>query len=303
MKNPFHGSYVALPTPFAEGRLDLEALRALIDAHAESATAGLVLCGTTGEAATLTEEERREVVRVGLVEAAGRLPVIVGVGTNVTRDSVARARQAQADGVAGILVVTPYYNRPSPRGLLNHFGAVAEAVDLPVVLYNVPSRTGVDLTPDLAARLAERHPNVVAIKEATTSEARIRALAEVEGLAVLAGEDGRLADFARSGAAGAIGVVSNVVPDRVAELLQAARPGGDGMRALSIERELAPLVRALFVESNPVPVKHALARLGWCREEVRAPLAPLEDPSRRLIEETLGRCSDLLRPSSPTART
>lgn len=287
MENPFHGSYVALPTPFKGDELDLDALRSLIDEHAACATAGVVICGTTGEAATLDEREHRTMIHASVEFAAGRLQVIAGVGTNATRSTVESARFAGACGVDGLLVVTPYYNRPSRRGLLAHFGAVADATGVPVILYNVPSRTGMDLLPDLAEDLARHCSNIVAIKEATDSIERIRELCASQHLAVLCGEDRRLADFMQYGGVGAISVTGNVAPNAVAELIEAARPGGDASRAAELVEHLSPLIRDMFVEVNPVPVKTALAWLGRCSADVRGPLAALEDASRRQLEKTL----------------
>jgi len=216
MQNPFRGSYPALPTPMRAGALDLEALGLLVEAHAVRATAGVVVCGTTGEGATLTDEEQRAVLAHTLEVAAGRLQVIAGVGTNVTRDTVRRAHEAEHAGADGLLVVTPYYNKPSARGLLAHFGAVAEACDAPIVLYNVPSRAACDLAAELVGELHARHDNVVAIKEASDRVARVRALAEIDGLGLLCGEDGFLGEFLRQGGHGAVSVVANVAPDAVA---------------------------------------------------------------------------------------
>lgn len=281
------GSHVALPTPFRNGELDLEAFHALVDEHASRGTDGIVVCGTTGEAPTLTERERRTLIETAVERAAGRLAVLAGVGCNATRSTVELARFAAAAGADGLLVVTPYYNRPSRAGLLGHFGAVADAVDVPVVLYNVPTRTATDVPPDLVAEIANRWPNVVAIKEVTRSVERIRALVAIDGLAVLCGEDAAIADFMREGGDGAVSVIGNVAPDATAELIAAARPGGDAARAAELVERLAPLARDLYVETNPGPVKAALAWLGWCAPDVRAPLAPLEEASRLRLERTL----------------
>lgn len=291
MENPFVGSHVALPTPFdRDGEVDLEAFRSLVDWHAACATDGIVVCGTTGEAATLSERERRSLIQAAVEFADGRLMVTAGVGTNSTRTSVELARFAGACGVDGVLVVTPYYNRPSRAGLLRHFGAVAEASGAPVVLYNVPTRTGTDLEPSIAKDLARHCPNVVAIKEATSSIDRIRELAGDEHLALLCGEDSALVDFMREGAAGSIGVASNVLPDEFAALIEAARPGADAARAAQLQEQLAPLIRDLFIETNPVPVKTALAWMGRCRPDVRGPLAALEDDNRQQLIRTLAEC-------------
>lgn len=288
MSPTFSGSYVALPTPFTgAGTVDLDAFRGLVELHAAAATRGIVVCGTTGEAATLSERERCGLVDAAVEYAAGRLQVVAGVGTNATRTSVALARFAASRGVDGLLVVTPYYNRPSRRGLVDHLVTVAEATEAPVMLYNVPTRTGTDLLPEWAREVARRSANVVAIKEATRDPDRIRAVCGVEELAVLCGEDLAIAEFVRAGATGTVSVVANLLPDAVAELVEAARPRGDPARADALAARLGPLARSLFVETNPVPVKAALARMGHCKEHVRSPLAPLEETSRTLLADTL----------------
>lgn len=284
----FQGSYVALPTPFRHGELDLPALDALIEFHVDAGTDGLVVCGTTGESATLADHERRAVVERALARARGRLPVVAGVGTNDTRTTLEHARHAARAGADALLVVTPYYNRPSPEGLFLHFAAVAESVDTPVVLYNVPARTGVDLAPETALRIALAFPHVVAVKEALASTERVRRLLGETPLGVLCGDDASIADFVSLGALGVIGVVNNVVPREVAELVRCAAPGGDSVRAADLVEFLRPLARDLFVESNPVPVKTALA---WMRSDmtsdVRLPLAPLTEASRERLRQTL----------------
>ena len=287
MKCTFQGSYVALPTPFADGELDLEALNDLVEFHAASGTHGLVVAGTSGEAATLSDFERRTVTEHVLERSHGLLPVIVGTGTNDTRRSVEHTRHAQECGADGVLCVTPYYNKPSQRGLELHYAAIAEATSLPVVLYNVPGRTGCDLKPDTVAAIRAAHPNVVAIKEASGSIERAREIAARSDIALIAGEDALIAEFMALGGAGVIGVIANVAPREVAELTRVAAPGGDPGRASELVAWLAPVVRDLFIESNPVPMKAALAAMGLCRDEVRLPLAPLLDASRERLLATL----------------
>ncbi len=281
------GSLVALPTPFDGEGTDLKAFQEMIDFHVEHGTHGIVVAGTTGEASTLSEHERRSLIHAAIEFAAGRIPVIAGVGTNSTLETVELARFAGACGADALLVVTPYYNRPSRTGLLRHFGAIADVTGTPIVLYNVPGRTGTDLDPGLAAELSRAHENIVAIKEATNSIQRAREVIENTDLAVFCGEDSSIADFMQLGAAGAISVAANLVPDEVAELVEAARPGGDSVRAAELVEFLAPLVRDLFIEVNPVPLKAALARLKRCSGSVRAPLAELEDAHRVQLESTL----------------
>jgi 4-hydroxy-tetrahydrodipicolinate synthase len=283
----FRGSLVAIATPFRGGEIDFAAFRGLVDWHAESGTDGLVVAGTTGEGATLTSAERAALFRAAVADARGRMPVIAGVGTNATRTTIENARAAEECGVDGLLVVTPYYNKPTPRGLVLHFSAVAEAVTRPIVLYNVPSRTGVDMIPEVVAEVAGRFPHVVAVKEALASTERVRRLLAETEADVLCGDDASIADFMGLGAAGIVGVVNNVVPRPVAELVRAAAPGGDTARAADLVEQIAPLVRDLFLESNPGPVKAALAMLGRCSDELRLPLAPLTEANRRKLEATV----------------
>jgi 4-hydroxy-tetrahydrodipicolinate synthase len=283
----FRGSYVALPTPFRQGELDLAGLNSLIEFHVAKGSDGLVIAGTSGEAATLSDYERRTVIHAAIEQARGRLPVIAGIGTNSTRVSVDYARFAADARADGLLAVTPYYNKPSPRGMLLHYGAIAEATPLPVILYNVPSRTGVDLKPETVAELRTRHPSIVAIKEASGSLGRARELLGGSDIALIAGEDALIADFMGLGAAGVIGVVGNIAPREVAELCRVAAPGGNPIRTAELVAWLAPLVRDLFIESNPVPLKTALAAMRLCAGEVRAPLAALEDKNRERLMGTL----------------
>jgi 4-hydroxy-tetrahydrodipicolinate synthase len=285
--NPFHGSLVALPTFFRDGELDLDTLGRAIDWHADEQSAGLVVLGTTGEAATQSDAERAEVLEFALERAAGRLPVIAGTGSNCTRRTLEHTRAAEAAGADGALVVTPYYNRPTQAGLIAHYRAVAEATALPIALYNVPARTGCDLLPATVAAIAAACPNVVAIKEASGSPERAIELLEEGALALLIGEDALLGELARRGAAGAISVLANVVPASVAELLREAAPGGNAARAHELEERLAPLTRALFIETNPAPVKAALEMLGYGTGEVRLPLVPLSEAGRRHLAAAL----------------
>ncbi|MDP6538439.1 MAG: 4-hydroxy-tetrahydrodipicolinate synthase [Planctomycetota bacterium] len=289
MYGHFQGSIVALPTPFRDGHLDLDAFEELIDHHVEQRTDGLVVAGTTGEAPTLNDYEQRSLIHAAVDHAAGRLPVVAGVGSNCTRSTVDLARFAAAEGADGVLVVTPYYNRPSRQGLIGHFSQVADATDAAVVLYNVPSRTAVDLEPDVVAELARHHENIVAVKESGSSVQRVEELVACAPVAVLCGEDSCIAPFAAAGAVGAVSVVGNLAPAEVSELVRAARPDGDAARAAELQSWLAPLVRDLYIEVNPVPVKAALAQLGRCRAEVRSPLAPLEESSRVRLHATLAR--------------
>jgi len=285
---------VALPTPFADGRVDWNALRRLIDYQVRGGTAGIVVAGTTGEAATLDPAERQALFEFVPRVAAGRLPVLAGIGTNDTRTTVLFAAHAERAGCDGVLVVTPFYNRPTQRGLCAHFSRVAERTRLPIVLYNVPKRTGVDLLPETVVELARRHPNIVAIKECCGSMERFAEHLERGAVEVLCGEDHQIADAMLLGASGTIGVVGNVVPKLTVELVRSCRPDGDRANAASLSAALEPLVNALFLETNPAPLKAALALLGLCKPDVRSPLVSIEASTRRPLERALAQCGLVL---------
>ena len=291
------GSYVALPTPFSSGEVDYAALERLVDWHVEQGSDGLVAVGTTGEGATLTDYERRSVIERTIERAGRRIPVVAGIGTNNTAQSIELARFAQAAGADAALVVTPYYNKPTQAGLLAHFCAIAEASELPLVLYNVPSRTGCDLKPATVAAIRARAPRAVALKEASGSLERAREVRAACDIDLVAGEDALIAGFMALGGSGVIGVVANLAPAEVAELCRVARPGGDAQRTSELVAWLAPLCRDLFVETNPVPVKAALARMGWMREDVRLPLVGLAPESRARLFATLSEAG-LLQPAA-----
>jgi len=286
MRGAFRGSLVALPTPFRGGRVDYLALRRLIERQIAGGTEGLVAAGSTGEGVALASAERLSVIEFCAGTAAGRVPVLAGVGASDTRQAHGLAAAACAAGADGLLVSTPAYNRPPQRGLQAHFEAVAEVSERPVVLYNIPTRTGVDLLPDTVAALAARCPNVVAIKEAGTSLARVRELVALDAVDVLLGEDAWIVDGLHAGAVGVIGVVANVAPRHVAELVRAVL-GGAGEGAPALVERLAPLTTALFLETNPAPLKAALESLGLCRDELRLPLVPVEEATRARLRAAL----------------
>ena len=290
----FRGYAAALATPFRDGEVDFEALAALTDRQLEAEADALVVCGTTGEPPTLTDWEKDAILSLALERVGGRIPVIAGAGSNSTADAVRRCLRAQSLGADMVLVVTPYYNKTTQSGLMAHFLAIAEAVDTPVILYNVPSRTGVNLLPETAARLAE-HPNICGLKEASgnvAQAAETMALAG-EGLRVYSGNDDQILPLLALGARGVISVAANVVPEAVRALVWSWFQG-DARASREWQMRLLPLCRQLFCEVNPIPVKAALAMLGLCREEVRLPLVPLSrerrEPLRRALRDLGLRC-------------
>lgn len=271
----FADSLVALVTPMtADEAVDLPAWQRLIEFHIAEGTAGVVVGGTTGESATLTEAELLQLVREAQRIAAGRLRVIAGAGLSSTAATLERVRALAPLRPDGLLVVTPAYVKPTQEGLFRHYAAVAAASDLPVILYNVPGRTGVDLAPATAGRLATL-PNIVALKEAVAGAARVRELrAAAPDLALLSGDDPTAREAIFAGAVGVISVTANVAPRLMADMVAAARRG-DAARAAELDARLAGLHTALFLEPNPIPAKWALARMGLMGEGIRLPLTPL----------------------------
>ncbi|HNR98095.1 MAG TPA: 4-hydroxy-tetrahydrodipicolinate synthase [Planctomycetota bacterium] len=281
----FRGSIVALVTPFREGAVDAAALERLVEMHIAAGTHGLVPCGTTGESATLSHAEHQKVVELVVERTNGRVPVIAGTGSNSTQEAVRLTKHAQDSGADGALLIAPYYNRPSQEGLYRHFMAIADSVSLPLILYNIPSRTGVSIEPATFARLAQ-HENVVAVKEAS---GRLDLAAEILGgtdLEVLAGDDALTLPVMALGGVGVISVAANVVPRSMADLVDLFREGRIA-EARKIFYRLFPLFRALFVEVNPVPVKRALALGGVVSDEVRLPLYKLQPKSEETLRQAI----------------
>jgi 4-hydroxy-tetrahydrodipicolinate synthase len=275
----FSGAITALVTPMRGGAVDDPALIALVEAQIDAGIDGLVPCGTTGEATTLSAAEHFHVVAQVVKAARGRVPVIAGAGSNDTRKAIELSEACREAGADALLHVTPFYNKPPQAGLIAHFSAIADATPLPIILYNVPGRTAVDLLPETVASLAE-HPRIVGIKEATGDLHRASQLRERCGpdFALLSGDDFTVLPFLAIGGHGVISVVSNVLPGLIAELCRAAREGA-WERARQLHERHLPLTRALFRRANPIPVKGAMALLGRCGPELRLPLLPLEPES------------------------
>ena len=282
-KTIFKGFATALVTPMTKTGVDYEALGRLIDFQIESGINALVAVGTTGENATLEPHEQTEVVRFTVERAAGRVPVIAGTGTNNTAHVLANTNAACEAGANAVLVVTPYYNKATQAGLLKHFTTIADASTVPVMLYNVPSRTGCNLLPKTVARLAE-HPNIVAIKEATGNMAQMVELMTLCGgrIDVYSGEDGIVVPMLSMGAKGCISVVSNVVPKEAVAMTDAWFEGRTG-DAAAIQCRLLPLINALFSEVNPIPAKAAVSAMGYGEENLRLPLTPMEEGTRAVL--------------------
>ena len=281
----FTGSFVALVTPFRGGKVDVEKLEELVDFHVEAGTSGLVPCGTTGESATLSHEEHELVISTVVRKADGRIPVIAGTGSNSTSEAIRLTRHAKEAGADGALLITPYYNRPTQKGLVAHFEAVSRAVDIPLVLYNVPTRTGVNMLPQTVIECASL-PNVVGIKEASGSiDQTVEILAATE-LTVLSGDDSLTLPLLSVGAKGVISVAANIAPKPMVDLVDLAAAGDFGA-AREVHFRLYPLFKALFLETNPIPVKAAMAMQGMIGPEVRLPLVPASDATLAALEKAL----------------
>ena len=282
------GSMVAIVTPMKDGAVDLRTLRELVEWQIAEGTDGIVPCGTTGEGATLTAAERRDVIKTVVEAARGRVTVIAGAGSNATHEAIESVKLAKELRADAALVVTPYYNKPTPEGLYRHYLAIWEATRFPVVAYNVPSRTSVDMMPDTVARLAKMGA-IAGIKEATANMDRQVQLVERIGkdaIAYLSGDDFTVVPYIACGGHGVISVVSNVAPRAMKDLVVAARKG-DFARALDRQVAMADLNRMMFVETNPGPVKAAVALLGKASGELRLPLAPVSDASLAKVREAM----------------
>ena len=269
---PFSGSIVAVVTPFKDDQIDFPALKKLVEWHIRQGTQGIVPCGTTGESATFSHDEQHRVIGEVVQTAAGRVPVIAGAGSNSTREAVSLAKAAEKLGANGILTITPYYNKPTPEGLFQHFKAVREAMPLPMVLYNVPGRTGINMLPETTARV-NALGGIDSVKEASGSPDAVTELIG-RGVRVLSGDDGMTLPFMAIGASGVISVVANFAP-RIMRQLTDACASGNYIEARRLHQIVADLTRVAFSETNPIPAKAAVAALGLIHEEYRLPMVPM----------------------------
>jgi 4-hydroxy-tetrahydrodipicolinate synthase len=286
-KRVFQGSLVALVTPFRDGKVDEAKLKELVEFQIAGGTDAIVPCGTTGEAPTLDHDEHKRVVETVIAAVNRRIPVVAGTGSYSTAEAIARTRHAKQAGADGALVVLPYYNKPTQQGLIGHCRAIADAVDLPLILYNIPGRTGVNMLPDTLAQLAD-HPNIVGMKEATGDIVQMTHDIVLCGdkLSFLSGDDTLTLPLMAVGGRGVISVVANIVPKDVADMTHAFL-NGDWKRARELHLKLFPLSQAMFIETNPIPVKTSLARMGKIREEFRLPMCPMTDANRKKLETAL----------------
>ena len=284
----FKGSLTALITPFRNGALDEAALTRLVDWQIAEGIHGLVPVGTTGESPTLDYDEHKRVIALTVDTAKKRVPVIAGTGSNSTDEAIELSQYAEKAGADGVLIVTPYYNKPTQEGLYQHFKAINDAINIPIVIYNIPGRSIVDMSVATMARCFKDLKNVVGVKDATANLARpsLQRAACGEKFCQLSGEDGTALGFMAHGGRGVISVASNVAPRLVSEM-QNALLAGDFAKALAMQDRLMPLFEVMFVETNPAPVKYAVSRLGICTSEMRLPMVPISEQSKKAIDAVL----------------
>jgi 4-hydroxy-tetrahydrodipicolinate synthase len=286
-KSSFRGSFTALVTPFKNGSLDEKAYRDLVNWQISEGTNGLVPVGTTGESPTLSHEEHMQAVEWCIEEADGRVPVIAGSGSNSTKEAIELSQHAEKAGADAVLIVTPYYNKPTQEGLYQHFKAINDAIGIPIIIYNIPPRSVVDMSVDTMKRLYELK-NIAGVKDATANVLRVSQQRAAMGADFnqLSGEDGTALGFMAHGGHGCISVTSNVAPRLCAEF-QAACLKGDYATALTLQEKLLPLHQHLFIETNPAPAKYALSVLGKCSDTVRLPMVPLSERSKTVVREAM----------------
>ena len=288
MSQTFQGSFVAMVTPFRNGKVDEAKLRELVELHVANGTDGLIPCGTTGESPSLNHDEHRRVVEIVVEAARGRIRVVAGTGSNSTAEAIDLTKHAERAGAAGALVVNPYYNKPTQEGLYRHFRAVAESVAIPVLVYNIQSRTAVNVETDTMARLAREVRNIVGVKEASGSLDQMSQVIAACGpdFSVLSGDDNITLPLLAIGGSGVVSVIANIVPRETADLVHAALDG-DWKRARDLHYRLFPLARAAFLETNPIPIKEAMAMAGMIEPEFRLPMCRMGDANREKLRAIL----------------
>jgi len=277
----FKGSFVAIATPFKNGEIDEKAYRELIKFHLKNGTDGLVPCGCTGEAATMTMKEQKRLMNIAVETCSGRIPVVAGTGSNCTKESVELTKYARKAGCDGALIITPYYNKPTAEGQYRHYAEIAKAVNIPIMLYNVPSRTGISLAPSTVARLS-KVDNIVAIKEAAGSVQQVVDILSLCDITVMSGDDSMTLPFMAVGAKGVVSVAANVIPAKIHDLVETFLQG-DLEKSRKIHYEVMSLCKTLFIETNPIPVKTLLKMMGLIREEFRMPLCEMGAENKKIL--------------------
>ncbi len=284
----FKGSIVAIVTPFHNGKVDEKKFRDLIEFHIKNGTSGIVPCGTTGESATLTFEEHERVIEIAIEQAKKRVPVIAGTGSNSTEEAIMLTRAAASSGADASLQVSPYYNRPTQKGLYEHFKAIADSVEIPIILYNIASRTGVNIEPETLAMLSRDCKNIVAVKEASGNLDQMSRIKQLCGdcFELISGDDSLTLPVLSIGGTGIISVVANIVPRDVADLVSEFEKGNIS-RAQEIHYKLLPLIKAVFIETNPIPVKTAMGLLGMCEPSLRLPMCAMSPENLEKLKKAL----------------
>ena len=284
----FKNSIVAIATPFNNGKVDEAKLRELVEFQIKSGTNGIVPCGTTGESPTLSHEEHDRVIKICIETTAKRVPIIAGTGSNSTAEAIRLTQHAAKAGADGALVVTPYYNKPMQEGLYLHFKAVAESVDIPIILYNIAGRTARNIETETVARLARDCSNIVGVKEASGSLEQIKAVRQIcpKEFLLLSGDDMLTLPVLELGGVGVISVMANILPKEVLKLIKLFNDG-DIKGAQAQHKKLEPLIKSLFIETNPIPIKEAMQLMGLCSSEVRLPLSPMADENKKILEDAL----------------
>ena len=288
MSQTFQGSFVAMVTPFRNGKVDEAKLRELVEFHITHGTDGLIPCGTTGESPSLSHDEHRRVVELVIEASRGRIRVVAGTGSNSTAEAIDMTKHAERAGATGALVVNPYYNKPTQEGLYRHFRAVAESVAIPILLYNIQSRTAINVETDTMARLVRDAKNIVGVKEASGSLDQMSQVIAACGpdFSVLSGDDNITLPLLAIGGSGVVSVIANIVPRETADLVHAALEG-DWKRARDLHYRLFPLARAAFLETNPIPIKEAMALAGMLEPEFRLPMCRMSDANREKLRTIL----------------
>ncbi|MDD5021017.1 MAG: 4-hydroxy-tetrahydrodipicolinate synthase [Endomicrobiaceae bacterium] len=283
----FSGSYTAIVTPFKNGKVDFDAFEKLIKLQYEAGITGIVPCGTTGESATLSHQEHDEVIEAAVKFAKGKLKVFAGTGSNSTTEAIRLSKHAEEVGCDGVLLVSPYYNKPTQQGLYLHYREIANAVKIPIILYNIQGRTSVNIEPKTIAKLAQDCKNIVAVKEASGSldqMSQIKVLSP--DLTLLSGDDSLTLPLMSIGGVGVISVLSNIMPKEVADLVNTVLKG-DFQTAQKMHYKLFPIVKAMFIETNPIPVKTAMEMMGLCSGDLRLPMCPISDGNKEILRKTL----------------
>ncbi|WP_026486020.1 4-hydroxy-tetrahydrodipicolinate synthase [Caldanaerobius polysaccharolyticus] len=283
----FKGSGVAIVTPFTDDGVNYQKLGELLEWHVKNHTDAIIICGTTGESSTMTDEERKGAIKYTVDKIAGRIPVIAGTGSNDTAHSIELSKYAESVGADALLCITPYYNKTTQKGLISHFTAIADSVNIPIIIYNVPSRTGMNITPETLSVLS-KHPNIKGVKEASGNISQVAEIARLCGdnLDIYSGNDDQVVPILSLGGVGVISVTANILPDKVHEMVYKYL-NGDVKGARDIQLELNPLNNVLFIETNPIPIKTAMNMMGMEVGKLRLPLVDMEDKHKELLKETL----------------